>query len=50
MTRAVRHAIARIGEHHPKLGEHLSLETLVVNRESRCRANLALELRRVEQG
>ncbi len=23
-TRAVRHAIARIGEHHPELGEHLS--------------------------
>jgi tetratricopeptide (TPR) repeat protein len=24
VTRAVRHAIARIGEHHPQLGEHLS--------------------------
>ncbi|MDQ1552844.1 MAG: hypothetical protein QOD50_2266 [Actinomycetota bacterium] len=24
VTRAVRHAIARIGEHHPLLGEHLS--------------------------
>ena len=24
VTRAVRHAIARIGEHHPELGEHLS--------------------------
>ena len=24
VTRAVRHAIARIGEHHPPLGEHLS--------------------------
>jgi hypothetical protein len=24
VTRAVRQAIARIGEHHPQLGEHLS--------------------------
>jgi tetratricopeptide (TPR) repeat protein len=24
VTRAVRHAIARIGEHHPRLGEHLN--------------------------
>jgi tetratricopeptide (TPR) repeat protein len=24
VTRAVRHAISRIGEHHPQLGEHLS--------------------------
>ena len=24
VTRAVRHAIARIGEHHPQLGEHLN--------------------------
>ena len=23
MTRAVRQAIVRIGEHHPELGEHL---------------------------
>ena len=24
MTRAVRQAMARIGKHHPELGEHLS--------------------------
>jgi hypothetical protein len=24
VTRAVRQAIARIGEHHPELGEHLN--------------------------